>query len=85
MAANQLFERLAAGCAVIFLPVLPPTPPPPRRLMSVSLCHTGLLSEKHSEKHGVHLSPGEELHHQQSHPQPLPVLSVAEVPGSRDV
>lgn len=54
-------------------------------LTRLSLCHAGLLSAKHSEKHGVHLSPGEELHHQQSHPQPLPVLSVAEVPGSWDV
>lgn len=48
-------------------------------------CRAGLLSEKHPEKHGVHLSPREELHHQQSHPQPLPVLSVTEVPGSRHV
>lgn len=53
--------------------------------ISLSLCHAGLLSEKHPEEHGVHLSPGEKLHHQQSHPQPLPVLSAAEVPGSRDV
>lgn len=52
---------------------------------SVSLRHAGLLSEKHPEEHGVHLSPGEKLHHQQGHPQPLPVLSTAEVPGSGNV
>lgn len=52
---------------------------------TVSLRHTGLLSEKHPEEHGVHLSPGEKLHHQQGHPQPLPVLSTAEVPGSGNV
>lgn len=46
------------------------TPSPP---------HAGLLPPQHPEEHGVHVSPGQELHHQQGDPQPLPVLPPAEV------
>lgn len=45
----------------------PPTPYP------------GLLPPQHPEEHGVHVSPGQELHHQQGDPKPLPVLPAAEV------
>ncbi|MED6249503.1 hypothetical protein ATANTOWER_015314 [Ataeniobius toweri] len=49
----------------------------PRRMNAHS--DLGLFPSKHSEEHGVHLSPGQELHHKQSDEEPLPVLSLAEV------
>jgi hypothetical protein len=53
--------------------------------LSSPLCPPGLLSEEHPEEHGVHMSPGEELHHQQGHQEPLPVLPAAEMLGSGHV
>ncbi len=40
---------------------------------------SGFLSAQYPEEHGVYLPPGQELSDQQSDPQPLPVLSAAEV------
>ncbi|CAM9795641.1 unnamed protein product [Bubo scandiacus] len=45
----------------------------------------GLLPPQHPEEHGVHVSPGQELHHQQGDAQPVPVLPPPEVLRSRHV
>lgn len=76
----QMYSLISKECCFLYEPSLHQ-----HQSSSVSLYHAGLLSEKHPEEHGVHLSPWEKLHHQQGHPQPLPVLSTAEVPGSRNV
>lgn len=41
--------------------------------------HPGLLPTQHPKEHGVYVSPGQELHHQQGDPEPLPVLPAAEM------
>ncbi|OPJ75155.1 hypothetical protein AV530_010259 [Patagioenas fasciata monilis] len=45
----------------------------------------GFLPPQHPEEHGVHVPPGQELHHQQGDAQPVPVLPPPEVLRSRHV
>lgn len=53
------------------------SPPSPAFLyVSVS---AGFFPPKHPEKHGVHVSPGQELHYQQGDAEPLSVLPPTEV------
>lgn len=46
---------------------------------------TGIFPQEHPEEHGIHVSPGKELHNQQGDAKPLPVLPPAEVSGSGHV
>lgn len=53
---------------------------------ALCLCvSTGLFPPKHPEEHGVHVSPGQELHHQQGDEEPLSVLPPSEVLRSGNV
>lgn len=46
---------------------------------------SGLLSEEHSEEHGLHLPQRQSLCHKQSDKKPLSVLPTAEMPGCGNV
>ena len=43
------------------------------------ICAAGFLPSECSEEHDVHVSQGQKLSGEQTHPQPLPVLQAAEV------
>lgn len=45
----------------------------------VTCIPAGFLPAQHTEKHGVHMSPGQELHYKQGDEESMPVLPITEM------
>lgn len=48
-------------------------------VIACGISPAGFFPAQHTEKHGVHMSPGQELHYKQGDEEPMPVLPVTEM------